>query len=87
MPPLSSARLDDPERPDLSTTLIVECDALMGGRPLLATGPGIDGSIALAPQGLPPQFWQEREVLRPLLPLGIDLLLTAGTELLAIPRT
>jgi len=86
-PPFDTARLDDPERPDISTTLIVECDALLGGRPLRATGPGINGEIEIAPQGLPEGFWAERTALRPLLPLGVDLVLTAGSQLMALPRT
>ncbi|MFX6023274.1 phosphonate C-P lyase system protein PhnH, partial [Acinetobacter baumannii] len=35
----------------------------------------------------PPHLWAEREALWSFLPLGVDLFLAAGTELLAIPRT
>ena len=86
-PPLDTARLDDPERPDISTTLIVECDALSGGRALRATGPGIKGEIVISPQGFPDRLWAERNALRSLLPLGVDLFLTAGSQIMALPRT
>lgn len=86
-PPLDTARLEDPERPDVSTTLIVECEALSGGRALRATGPGIDGTVTISPQGFPERLWAERNALRLLLPLGVDLFLTAGSEIMALPRT
>jgi alpha-D-ribose 1-methylphosphonate 5-triphosphate synthase subunit PhnH len=86
-PPLDTARLDDPERPDISTTLIVECEALSGGRPLRATGPGIKDEILIAPLGLPGGLLEERNALRSLLPLGVDLYLTAGSQIMALPRT
>jgi alpha-D-ribose 1-methylphosphonate 5-triphosphate synthase subunit PhnH len=86
-PPLDSALLADPERPDLSTTLVLECEALEGGAPMRATGPGIDGVLTLAPKGLPAGFRAEREALRPLLPLGVDIYLTAGRQLMALPRS
>jgi alpha-D-ribose 1-methylphosphonate 5-triphosphate synthase subunit PhnH len=94
LPPLATARLADPERPDISTTLIVECAALAGGRRLRATGPGIgpgiapgiDGERIIAPSGLPAELLRERAALRPLLPLGVDLFLTAGPMLMALPR-
>ncbi len=86
-PPLDTARFDDPERPDLSTTLIVECEALSGGPALRATGPGIDGAIAIAPRGFPERLRAERDALRWLLPQGVDLFLTAGSEIMALPRT
>jgi alpha-D-ribose 1-methylphosphonate 5-triphosphate synthase subunit PhnH len=86
-PPLDTARLDDPERPDISTTLIVECEALLGGRALRATGPGINGEMIISPQGLPEGLWKERNALRSLLPLGVDLFLTAGSQIMALPRT
>lgn len=86
-PPLDTARLEDSERPDISTTLIVECEALSGGKALRATGPGIKSAITIAPQGLPEGLWEERSALRALLPLGVDLFLTAGSQIMALPRT
>lgn len=86
-PPLDTALLADPERPDITTTLIVECEALTGGPALHASGPGIDGTTTIAPMGLPQSLWAERAALRPLLPLGVDLILTAGSQLMAIPRS
>jgi alpha-D-ribose 1-methylphosphonate 5-triphosphate synthase subunit PhnH len=85
-PLLDTARLGDPERPDISTTLIVECEALTGGPALSATGPGIKDAIAIAPRGLPRQLLAERNALRALLPLGVDLILTAGAHVMALPR-
>lgn len=85
-PPLKTVRIPDPERPDISTSLIIEVEALTGGRPLRATGPGINGDITIAPKGCPEDLWQQRKALRPYLPLGVDLFLTAGTEVMALPR-
>lgn len=87
IPPLDTMLGDDPARPDISTTLILECEALRGGEPLRASGPGIKGSEIISPRGVPQTFWAARSALRPLFPLGIDLFLTSGAELLALPRT
>ena len=86
-PPLATARLEDPERPDISTTLIVECESLTGGPALRATGPGIKDAITVSPEGFPEQLWAERHALRSLLPLGVDLILTAGSQVMALPRS
>lgn len=86
LPPLKTARLADPERPDISTTVIVECTALTGGRKLRATGPGIQGEIVIAPAGLPENLLKEWQALRLYLPVGVDLFLTAGNQLMALPR-
>jgi alpha-D-ribose 1-methylphosphonate 5-triphosphate synthase subunit PhnH len=85
-PPLDTASLNDPQRPDLSTTLIRECLALNDGPQCRATGPGIDGEVSIAPR-VRDGFWAERNALRSLLPLGVDLILTAGSQIMALPRT
>jgi alpha-D-ribose 1-methylphosphonate 5-triphosphate synthase subunit PhnH len=86
-PALDTALLDDPQRPDLSTTLILECAALTGGPALRVTGPGIRGEAIIAPSGVGGNLWQQRNDLRSLLPLGVDIILTAGSQIMALPRT
>jgi alpha-D-ribose 1-methylphosphonate 5-triphosphate synthase subunit PhnH len=85
-PPLETAILEDPERPDLSTTLILECPTLENGPRCRITGPGIKGEAFIAPR-VREGFWTERAALRPLLPIGVDLILTTGSQLMALPRT
>ncbi|PKA43972.1 phosphonate C-P lyase system protein PhnH [Rhizobium sullae] len=75
------------EYPDRSTTLIIELAGLEGGRRLALTGPGIQSVTEIGPVGLPETFlrlWAEN---RALFPRGIDLVLTAGSRFLCLPRT
>ena len=75
------------EGPETSATIIVQLPALIDGLPLRLRGPGLKSSAILAPVGLPPDFpaiWRRN---RGLFPAGIDLLLCAGSDLAALPRT
>ena len=73
--------------PDRSATLVIELPALSGGPQLLATGPGIKISTQIALQGLPGDFLHRWRVNRGFFPRGIDLIFTAGSDLMALPRS
>lgn len=73
--------------PDRSATLIIELPSLSGGPQVLATGPGIKISTQIALQGLPADFLYRWRVNRGFFPRGIDIVFTAGTELMALPRS
>ena len=80
------------EAPQAGATLIVEVDALSdrplgGGVALKLRGAGIESSRDLAVAGLPAAFWQWRVALQAELPRGVDLVLTCGTQITAIPRS
>lgn len=75
------------EYPDRSTTLVIEIAALGEGQPLTLTGPGIPHAATVRVAGLPdvfPRLWADN---RALFPRGIDVILTAGKNLLCLPRT
>ena len=87
LPALSTFSMGSQEYPDRSTTIVAELPALAGGSPLALSGPGIDGEIIAAPQGLPPHFenmWRENAALYP---RGVDLVLVSGVDILCLPRT
>lgn len=87
VPGFGQFALGTQEYPDRSTTLILEIEALSGGLPFKASGPGIRDVIEFSPRGLPdvfPVLWAEN---RALFPRGVDLILVAGSELLCLPRT
>lgn len=73
--------------PDRSATLVIELPALTGGPELKASGPGIKNSTVIAPQGLPADFLRRWAANRAFFPLGLDIVFTAGTELMALPRS
>lgn len=73
--------------PDRSATLILQVAALTGGAELTLSGPGIRGTASLCVKGLPEDIVERHAANRALFPLGVDLLLVAGTELAALPRT
>jgi alpha-D-ribose 1-methylphosphonate 5-triphosphate synthase subunit PhnH len=75
------------EYPDRSTTLVIELAGLEGGRRLALTGPGIQSVAEIAPAGLPETFLRTWADNRALFPRGIDLVLTAGSSFLCLPRT
>ncbi|RKQ40248.1 phosphonate C-P lyase system protein PhnH [Enterobacter sp. R1(2018)] len=72
--------------PDTSATLILQVSSLSGGRMLRLTGAGIREERMIAPQ-LPECVLHELTERPHPFPLGIDLILTCGERLLAIPRT
>lgn len=80
--PLSRFRAGTPDYPDRSATLIVEVPRLEAEGARL-TGPGIRGETWLSlPEPLAPLRENAARA-----PLGIDLFLTCGTRLAALPRS
>ncbi|GGF25974.1 carbon-phosphorus lyase [Aliidongia dinghuensis] len=87
LPALDTLPLGSDAYPDQGATLVIEVRALASAPGLVLTGPGIDGTTTLSVDGLPGDFWDRRAALAPLFPRGLDLLLTAGDLLVAVPRT
>lgn len=84
----------DPERPDLSATLVVEIEALSeaprdGALGLSISGPGVppEAPRRLWLSGAPEDLLVFHQAHRPSFPVGFDMLLTAGDALAALPRS
>jgi alpha-D-ribose 1-methylphosphonate 5-triphosphate synthase subunit PhnH len=73
-------------RPESSATLVLQLPALSGGLMLRLTGPGIADERMIAPV-LPEPVLQELIERPQPFPMGIDLIITCGERLLALPRT
>jgi alpha-D-ribose 1-methylphosphonate 5-triphosphate synthase subunit PhnH len=76
-----------PDFPDRSTTLILQIASLTDGAELTLSGPGIRGTASLAACGLPDDIVARQAANRVLFPRGVDLLLVAGHDVAALPRT
>jgi alpha-D-ribose 1-methylphosphonate 5-triphosphate synthase subunit PhnH len=87
MPPLDAFDAGTDERPDRSVTLIIQVGALRAGRGRRLSGPGIDGEARLDVEDLPSGFWDAVRANAACFPRGVDLLLCAGHQLAALPRT
>jgi len=75
------------EAPETSATLIAPVAGFGGGQRLRLSGPGLREPAGVAVDGLPATFtalWQANHALYP---RGLDLLLVAGAELVAFPRS
>jgi alpha-D-ribose 1-methylphosphonate 5-triphosphate synthase subunit PhnH len=79
--PLQDYAPGTPEYPDRSATLIVALDRLEPSGARL-TGPGILTEARLSLPDLAPLHWNAARF-----PLGLDLILTCGDRLAALPRT
>lgn len=79
--PVTRFRIGQPDYPDRSATLIVECDRLVNHGPAL-TGPGIETATWL---NLPET--SAFRANRALFPLGFDTLFTAGDRIAGLPRS
>ncbi len=75
------------EFPGTSATLIIQVARLASGHGQRLTGPGVEKEHHLEALGLPDYFWAAWKANHSLYPLGVDLILTAGRELTALPRT
>ena len=87
LPPLESFALGTQDYPDRSTTLILQVATLTSGPEWTLSGPGIRGATSLRAGSLPDDFEARLAENRALFPRGVDLLLVAGSELAALPRT
>lgn len=80
-------RLGTQDYPDRSATLIIEVGDLGKGDGFRLTGPGIDSARDLTVTGMPEGFVSFRAANRALFPRGLDVVLTASRDLLALPRS
>jgi alpha-D-ribose 1-methylphosphonate 5-triphosphate synthase subunit PhnH len=87
LPSFEAFALGTPDYPDRSTTLILQLPALGSGDEFNLSGPGIRGAARLSAGGLPLDFVERLAANRALFPRGVDLLLVAGANVAALPRT
>ncbi len=75
------------EHPEQAATVIIDVAGILndGGQRLI--GPGIDGVIELEVAGAPASLWQRVADNATLFPRGVDLILTSGNRLAALPRS
>jgi alpha-D-ribose 1-methylphosphonate 5-triphosphate synthase subunit PhnH len=73
--------------PDRSATVIVQCAALDGGKAVELAGAGIRGVRRVAPTGIGSSFWNEIGANNARYPLGVDVILASGPEILCLPRS
>lgn len=86
-PMLDQFNPGDAKYPDLSTTLILQVEALTGGPEIGLTGPGIQDEAIVSPRGLPEDFWDVRAKNVAAFQLGVDCFITSGHGLFGLPRT
>lgn len=86
VPDFARFALGSEEYPDRSTTLILQIERF-AGRALHLAGPGIKGARTLQAEPLPDDMTARLAANRELFPRGIDLVLVAGNELAALPRS
>ena len=86
-PPLGRFALGTPAYPDTSTTLVLALDTITDGQGLSLSGPGVRGTVRVAPGPLPDGFAAQLAENRADFPLGVDLILTAPGRVAGLPRS
>jgi alpha-D-ribose 1-methylphosphonate 5-triphosphate synthase subunit PhnH len=86
LPEFDSFALGTEDYPDRSTTVIVQV-ALFKGPAITLKGPGIKDRQSLAATPLPVDFAERLRANRELFPRGIDVVLVAGAQMAALPRS
>jgi len=87
LPELDSFSFGSAEYPDRSTTLILQVESLTQGQRYELRGPGINGTVVLRAAIEPKDLFGRLAVNAASFPRGIDVVLIAGGEIVAIPRT
>jgi alpha-D-ribose 1-methylphosphonate 5-triphosphate synthase subunit PhnH len=75
------------ERPDLSTTVIVQVAGLSDDGGVRLTGPGIKTVSRMNVEGIEASFWEALKANAQLFPRGVDLILTSDDAIACLPRT
>ena len=87
LPDLGAVNAGTDEGPEESATVIVQVAALGEGTGYRLSGPGLAAPSVFRVRGLPDGFieiWRKNHALYP---RGVDLVLCAGTQLAALPRS
>jgi len=87
MPALDRFDAGSDEYPDRSATVIVQTRTLTTGAGRRLAGPGIESEAWLEAGGLAAGFWPDFRANRERFPRGVDVLLTSGGSVAALPRT
>jgi alpha-D-ribose 1-methylphosphonate 5-triphosphate synthase subunit PhnH len=87
LPPLGAFETGNDEYPDRSATLVLQLASLAVDSGWRLSGPGIRGEARLRAGGLGADFVAQWRQNARRFPRGIDLFLTAGTQLCGLPRT
>lgn len=87
MPPLDAFRPGGEADPDGAATVVVACASLDGGPRVVLSGPGVDGTVTVAPAVPAAGFWDQWARNHRRYPQGVDVLLTSGTKVLGLPRS
>ena len=74
------------EYPDRSATIVLLCETLEGEGPLSLAGPGVKDSVRFGFGPVPADFLEQWAQNRARFPLGVDLILVAGTRIACLPR-
>jgi alpha-D-ribose 1-methylphosphonate 5-triphosphate synthase subunit PhnH len=82
---LAGLRLGSDLYPDGGATVVVRGE-IGRGPALCVTGPGVDGRLELRLGGLPDGFWEMRAGLTRY-PMGFDLFVLDGAEIVGLPRS
>jgi alpha-D-ribose 1-methylphosphonate 5-triphosphate synthase subunit PhnH len=87
MPDLGALGSGSDEGPEESATLVVQVAGFGRGRKLVLAGPGLKAPGVLEVDGLPEGFvaaWARNHAL---FPRGVDIILCAGNQVAALPRS
>jgi alpha-D-ribose 1-methylphosphonate 5-triphosphate synthase subunit PhnH len=86
MPDVTQFALGSEEYPDRSTTLILQVERFRDEMTHIS-GPGIKGRRTFAAAPLPDDFAERFAANHGLFPRGVDLILVASDEIIALPRS
>lgn len=84
---LALFRIGTDDYPERGATLLIEVPALSEGIGVALRGPGIDGVRRLSVSGMSDAVWSAIRDNLTLFPRGVDLLLTCGQQVVALPRS
>ena len=83
---LAAYAVGDAERPERSTTVIIQIPGFLHGKPRRLTGPGIATSTSLIADGVESKFWSQWRENGALYPCGVDVVFAAPEAIAVLPR-
>ncbi|SBV94547.1 Carbon-phosphorus lyase complex subunit [uncultured Alphaproteobacteria bacterium] len=83
---LGAYHVGTPEYPDRAATLLIQTQAVSGGAPVSAAGPGIPGRQSFEIADTPAAFWAQRAAINAAFPTGLDVVFVDPRQIVGLPR-